>query len=272
VAASAVPSQAGALAKSVLVRSIDLSDVVRTVAASLRAVSADFRIVMKLDVEGSEYTVLPRLVLTRALCDVSILMAEWHDRYFASNLANRVAVSANMSAVASGRQAVLNFVLSLQNDGTLLNATTQACGGQGAGGTRIVPMDDESFLWDHKPWPARDSLCGRRTPREGSGLSRRSADSAMWHELPLHLAERWMWLHDGFEDKGLLWILVIATAAVAFLVGAAVASSWGCVADYGWFTCAGSESSVRRSRASAQPRQGRLQPRLLVKAAPFSPS
>ena len=33
---------------------------------------------LKLDIEGAEYSVLPRLLLTRALCTVSHLHVEWH--------------------------------------------------------------------------------------------------------------------------------------------------------------------------------------------------
>lgn len=36
-------------------------------------------IVMKLDIEGAEYTVLPALIVSGALCHIDLIFAEWHD-------------------------------------------------------------------------------------------------------------------------------------------------------------------------------------------------
>lgn len=43
-----------------------------------RASNASTLAFLKLDIEGAEYTVLPRLLSTRALCRVSFLLIEWH--------------------------------------------------------------------------------------------------------------------------------------------------------------------------------------------------
>jgi FkbM family methyltransferase len=46
--------------------------------------SSEAKIVMKLDVEGAEFKILPNLVLSGALCRMSKVVIEWHDRLFRS--------------------------------------------------------------------------------------------------------------------------------------------------------------------------------------------
>ena len=42
-------------------------------------------VVMKMDIEGAEYDVLPRLLATGVLCNVSVITLEWHRRYCTMN-------------------------------------------------------------------------------------------------------------------------------------------------------------------------------------------
>jgi hypothetical protein len=44
--------------------------------------SPDATIAMKMDIEGSEFTIMPSLILTGALCHLDTVFIEWHDKIF----------------------------------------------------------------------------------------------------------------------------------------------------------------------------------------------
>ena len=68
------------------VRSIDVARIIRILDSHLRSRGSSSRgsgkIVMKSDIEGSEFTVFPHLLLTHTICSIDFLFAEWHERYF----------------------------------------------------------------------------------------------------------------------------------------------------------------------------------------------
>ena len=75
-------------------------------------------IVMKLDIEGSEYEVLPHLVAKGALCDVDLAFIEIHK-------------------TSSHKKDILHHALSLLKDGSEIGCKV-----------KILTLDDETFLHD----------------------------------------------------------------------------------------------------------------------------
>jgi len=68
------------------VRSIDVARIIRTLDSHLRnqrrGSRVSSKIVMKSDIEGSEFTVFPHLLFTNTICSIDFLFAEWHERSF----------------------------------------------------------------------------------------------------------------------------------------------------------------------------------------------
>ncbi|KAJ1623655.1 hypothetical protein T492DRAFT_1053544 [Pavlovales sp. CCMP2436] len=78
------------------------------------------KVVMKLDVEGEEYKIIPHLIETRALCVIDVIFIEWHARYV--------------------RQSSMNLpVVKAQLDAFLNRTTNPSCK------TQVVNLDDESY-------------------------------------------------------------------------------------------------------------------------------
>eukprot|EP00191_Tetraselmis_sp_GSL018_P003297 CAMPEP_0177608188 /NCGR_PEP_ID=MMETSP0419_2-20121207/18330_1 /TAXON_ID=582737 /ORGANISM="Tetraselmis sp., Strain GSL018" /LENGTH=281 /DNA_ID=CAMNT_0019102845 /DNA_START=139 /DNA_END=984 /DNA_ORIENTATION=+ len=67
-------------AERVLVSTVNLADFI------LNNFSPNSTIVMKLDIEGGEFSVLPSLILSGALCALDCVLLEWHDRYVPQGL------------------------------------------------------------------------------------------------------------------------------------------------------------------------------------------
>ena len=58
---------------------------------------------MKLDIESSEYTVVPHLVLSQAMCMVDAAAIEWHGKlYRGGTVLKRAAESSNLTKSESG--------------------------------------------------------------------------------------------------------------------------------------------------------------------------
>ena len=122
-------------AASTRVPTVDLARVVRAADAALRPRGDGGKILMKLDVEGSEDRVLLHLVRTRALCLVDLIAVEWHrpaPHWFRDDAATRL-----LSNVTVGVRALLQRLLPRRGCRTLL-----------------TPADDETFYKDGRPWPS----------------------------------------------------------------------------------------------------------------------
>ena len=100
VGASGAASQGGASTTAVAVRTIDLAALVRRVSRWVK--SRGGKLLAKLDIEGSEYTVAPHLALDGALCLIDTVMIEWHQRYYGHSNLFRVSKLLNLSARTSG--------------------------------------------------------------------------------------------------------------------------------------------------------------------------
>ena len=99
-------------------------------------------VVVKMDVEGVEFAIAPRLLETRALCAVNFISVEWHcaDKFLPHKLeasdGSAIRIQNNANAV-SKRNALLAALKS--------QATEATC----AGHFELSNIDDESY-WNHR--------------------------------------------------------------------------------------------------------------------------
>lgn len=127
----------------VTVRSIDLAKLISFVRSELHRghknslpptpASPHARIVMKVDVEGAEYNIMPHLVASPAKCAVDLMFLEWHP-----------------SPVPSKKEIAVR------------RATEQAL--KSCPKTVISDIDDETFLYDGKPLPRQGAILCPRGP------------------------------------------------------------------------------------------------------------
>ena len=138
--ASVVPEARGphGLSQSVLIPSLNFSQFVldeiagRKIPAEDVAAGIKPRVLMKLDIEGSEYEVLPALMESGALCHIDTIFLEWHPR-----VATRESLAATEPVKA-------------WLDGT----ASQMAGTSRCKAPSISTVDDESYLHDGQPAPA----------------------------------------------------------------------------------------------------------------------
>ena len=99
-------------------------------------------VIVKMDVEGVEFAIAPRLLETRALCAVNFISVEWHcaDKFLPHKLeaADGSAIHIQNRASADSKRNALLAALKSQ-------ATEATC----AGHFELSNMDDESY-WNHR--------------------------------------------------------------------------------------------------------------------------
>ena len=179
-------------AVTVTVRAVALPRIIHSVrrhlAASLSArvpgVRVDGRpnakLVMKLDIEGLEFSVLPAMVRMQALCALDAIRIEWHTRFWSANVAKASAATRNLTASERGAAAMvvvtdaicksIRHALSPHMESwaaerchtassraskrpqvvrhELGRTTARDCK------TELIDTDDETYVHDRKPWPA----------------------------------------------------------------------------------------------------------------------
>jgi FkbM family methyltransferase len=91
----------------------------------------DGKVLMKMDIEGSEFQILPRMLEGHLLCTgkIDYFLAEWHERFLSAK---------DLPAGAALKDKVLQGQASM-------------CSGVAA--TKAVMFDDESYLLDGQPLP-----------------------------------------------------------------------------------------------------------------------
>ena len=99
------------------------------------------RVLVKMDIEGSEFAVVPQVMMTGSLCrTVDYISVEWHARFapirFHPNQHLHLRTHAEAQKVAS-----------------LLKAAMADGGHAGGCLTDVVEMDDKTYLHDGKPFP-----------------------------------------------------------------------------------------------------------------------
>ena len=141
----------------VVVRMLRLSRLVRLVRAQLDVTARRAgtppgqragKILMKLDIEGSEWTVLTDLMDSGALCTVDSVFVEYHDADF-----ERIGAQAG-----SLRRAALVTMRDVVR--SLRAKISAALRAEGSCPTRVVDLDDETFMRDPAPWPD-GSVCAK---------------------------------------------------------------------------------------------------------------
>ena len=138
-----------------MVRMVHLARIIGHVSDKLHAENANGRILLKLDIEGSEWTVVPDLMASGALCKISKMFIEYHEMYF--RLVTQRAKLTNM------QRAGYRFMSdSLQRIRTALDVVRQAhAPPRTECPVEIMSLDDESFLHDGRPFPSRNELTCR---------------------------------------------------------------------------------------------------------------
>ena len=126
------------------VRQVRLS---RIIALVRRRLAPSGRILMKLDVEGSEWTILPDLMVNGSLCSLHAVFAEFHEFAFAAASRARRKTDRIQSA---GYRAMKRALVAAREE---LASSLSACFG-----TKIDTIDDESYVHDQKPFPT-SSVC-----------------------------------------------------------------------------------------------------------------
>jgi len=156
--ATTVASWQGARAYSSIsvvdVRTLDLAALIYRVHRHLQELHGrergTSRILMKLDVEGSEYSILPHLVLTQTLCLVDRAFLEWHPSNYAPTAV----------ATAAARRHLIEREAGVAAVGTVMRAVNGAIHeillrARNKSDCRLQAtfLDDEEYLWDGQPWP-----------------------------------------------------------------------------------------------------------------------
>ena len=114
--------------------------------------------VMKLDVEGLEFAVLPALVRAQALCTLDAVRIEWHTRFWDKKVAHAAAKSRNLSTTREvGAKALVGLTASIRERVRGLLPASDCR-------TVLLEADDESYMHDRKPWPDAP-ICNRSSPR-----------------------------------------------------------------------------------------------------------
>ena len=109
------------------------------------------QIVMKMDLETEEYTVLPHLIRRSALCELDAVYVEWHPKLCGKN------------DPKVGHKALCNRTKHLRAHSRLLydlretvhTAMEQDCH------TALHDVNDEYHATDGAPWPSKSALCER---------------------------------------------------------------------------------------------------------------
>jgi len=95
-------------------------------------------IVMKVDIEGSEFKVIPHMLLQGSLCRIDHAFVEWHHRLF-----------------AEFREAYPDIASAVENSTELVSLLKTVPELDKSCGIQIMKLDDESYKFDGKPFPER---------------------------------------------------------------------------------------------------------------------
>jgi len=123
-----------------LVSLIDTSRLIHDLRKRLSTSNPKGRILMKLDVEGLEYDIVPHLVRTQAICALHMAFLEWHPKVIA------------WQEHRNGLNAVGRMIRAERQVAEELSRTSHHCA------VNLTDLDDETFMADGRPWPTA-SLC-----------------------------------------------------------------------------------------------------------------
>lgn len=149
---------------TVPVRSVDLGRLIHLLHAELMRANGgsrgESRLVMKLDVEGLEFSVLPALARAQALCVVDAMRIEWHTRFWSKGVATSAARARNLSVPREvGAKAITGLHDAVRAQIRGLSSASDCR-------LELLEADDETYMHDRKPWPEQ-RLCGVQLARGG---------------------------------------------------------------------------------------------------------
>lgn len=123
-----IHTQHNSTATSTEVPALNLPSFIQRV---LQSRVGDGKVLMKMDIEGSEFQILPRMLEEGLLCTgkIDYFFAEWHERFLSAN--ELPAGTALKDKVLQGQASMCSKVAA----------------------TKAVEFDDESYLWDGQPLP-----------------------------------------------------------------------------------------------------------------------
>ena len=144
------------LLATVTVRKFDLSRIVHAVHKRLTASAPTTgKILMKLDVEGLEFAVIPAMIRSQAMCPIDAMRIEWHTRLWQPRKATMAARALNLSVPQeTGGKALWGFTEAIRAKvRELFRTPSSDCQ------TELLEADDESYMHDRKKWP-NQTICG----------------------------------------------------------------------------------------------------------------
>ena len=157
------------------VPAIDLAVLLARVRERLAEGVRPARVLMKLDVEGSEYIILPHLAYTGALCHVDEIYTEWHPGSTPSATGEAVAavVQRELTRLLAPphSQPPCCTTLSVEDDESYLH--DNVCGARRG----IAPLT--SHRCPQVPFPARGELCSAETTRDHASADRPSRHGSL---------------------------------------------------------------------------------------------
>ena len=167
-------------------------------------------------VEGAEYTLVAHMALSGVLCSVDTLLLEWHQRYFHPSRSHQVARALNIPSW-SGGQGTLAKWTSLTP--AALDSALRTCDGS----TRVLPLDDEKFLFDRKPWPA-GPVCGALRRRADGSLTNGGGSVSITWRLRQELNDAMLTLTMARPEDvpWLAWACALAIGIASVLCACAV--------------------------------------------------
>ena len=116
-------------------------------------------ILAKSDIEGSEYSLLPSLVLTQTFCLIDYIFAEWHGKKYSRDVLDIVASERQVQRDRSGSAPFQKYVSSVH---AFFNAPFYAFFNapfnDASCKTRVLEVDDETYVVDGMPLPTT-SVC-----------------------------------------------------------------------------------------------------------------
>jgi hypothetical protein len=156
-------------------------------------------------------------------------MIEWHLRYFMASQSGKVSRAMNLSSGTSGGAPVFGWALGAPRAAANAAATCT--------NTSIVAIDDESYMHDTRPWPAKTRrLCA--APGWAPGMANFSSlrDPSLALETSSSVLARvsrfYHSVHDEMEDEQLLWLLHTLLAMLAVGLICCCWNCYGLVTDF----------------------------------------
>ena len=150
---SAQNVQAGNMFSSTVVR-VNVARVIRQIRSHLEMRKGTGKIVAKCDIEGSEFELLPSLVMTQTICLIDYMWIEWH--LLSDETLNQIVNETGVASSRSGIPQASKFMTMLTHQLTDMFSSSHS--DEAACPTIITRNDDESFLHDGMELPA-SRLC-----------------------------------------------------------------------------------------------------------------